>query len=64
MNNYDNDDFILFESMKLGHLKISGQVGGSHSQQYLVYQFMTDQTSLNVAISSFRNALEKPSRLH
>ena len=55
MNDYNSDDFILFEFEKYGHLKVSGQVGGSHRQQYLVYQFMTDQTVLAEIISSFRS---------
>jgi len=56
INDYDSDDYVLFEFAKQGHLKISGQVGGSHNQQYLVYQFMSDQTVLNEIILYFRNA--------
>jgi len=56
INDYDSNDFVLFEFAKLGHLKISGQVGGGHNQQYLVYEFMTDQTVLNEIISCFRKA--------
>jgi len=57
INNYDNDDFILFEFAKHGHLNISGQVGGSHNQQFLVYNFMTDQTALHEVISTFHKVV-------
>ena len=59
MNDYDSDDFVLFEFMQRGHLKISGQVGGSHCNQYLVYEFMTDQTALCEIISSFRKMISE-----
>lgn len=58
MNDYDSDDFIIFEFLTLGHLEISGEVGGSHSEQYLKYQFITDQTVLNGIISGFRNVIK------
>jgi len=57
MNDYDSDDFVLFEFLKMGHLKISGQIGGGHNQQYLVFQFTTDQAALNKIISNFRSVI-------
>lgn len=54
MNDYDSDDFILFEFRSLGHVEIAGQVGGSFSDQYLRYRFLTDQTVLAGVISAFR----------
>jgi len=56
MNDYDSDDFISFEFQDLGHMVISGQAGGSHSAQYLKYQFITDQTVLAEIISNFKAA--------
>jgi hypothetical protein len=58
MNDYDSDDFISFEFQNLGHIGISGQVGGSHREQYLKYQFMTDQTVLTEIISDFKSMIK------
>ena len=54
INDCDSDDFIQFEFLDLGHIKVSGQVGGSHREQFLNYQFVTDQTVLNSIISDFK----------
>jgi hypothetical protein len=54
IRDYDSDDFVLFEFLSLGHMIISGQVGGSHRPQYLRYQFTTDQTVFGSIISSLR----------
>jgi len=59
INDTDSNDFILFEFMKYGHLKVSGQVGGGHRPQYLVYEFRTDQTFLNEAIKGLRKMLSE-----
>ena len=55
MNDYDSDDFITFEMQKNGHMIIRGQVGGSHSSQYLVYEFQSDQAELKHIISDLRS---------
>ena len=57
MNDYDSDDFNLFETEKLGHIIVTGQIGGSHRRQYLNYQFITEQTVLAEIISDFKNML-------
>jgi len=57
LDNYDSNDFILFEFIKLGHMNISGQIGGSYNKQYLIYHFKTDQTALRAIIANFRNAI-------
>jgi hypothetical protein len=57
INDYDSDDFILFEFLNYGHLKIVGQVGGSHREQYLRYQFITDQTILKSLIKDFKDMI-------
>jgi len=54
MNDYDSDDFMLFEFLNHGRMRISGQIGGSHSKQYLKYQFVTDQTVLGIIVSDFK----------
>jgi len=58
IDDYDSSDFVLFEFLKFGHLKISGQVGGCHRDNYLVYQLETDQTVLEGIISDFCYMLE------
>jgi len=50
LHDYDSDDFIAFEMQKYGHIVIRGQVGGSHSSQYLVYKFHSDQAGLKQII--------------
>ena len=57
MNDYDSNDFILFEFLERGKMKITGQVGGSFREQYLNYQFITDQTLLGEIISSLKRLL-------
>jgi len=57
MNDYDSDDFVLFEFLNLGHIRITGQVGGSHNQQYLRYQFNADQTFLDKIIINLKDMM-------
>jgi len=57
VEDYDSSDFILFEFLKYGHLKISGQIGGCHRENYLIYQFVTDQTALREIISDLSSML-------
>lgn len=40
----DSDSFILFEKTKLGHMKISGQLGMAFRNNYLVFEMDADQT--------------------
>jgi hypothetical protein len=57
IDDHDSDAFILFEFLNLGHLRVSGQVGGSLSGNYLRYELLIDQTDLKSLISSFRSML-------
>lgn len=59
INDYDSDDFISFEFLKLGHLKITGQLGGSYNPQYLRFQFISEQTVLQSIITTFNTVLQK-----
>ncbi|WP_421617423.1 WapI family immunity protein [Brevibacillus sp. TJ4] len=43
---YDSDSYIIIEVNKLGHVIISGQVGGSHEEHSMKFKFTTDQTIL------------------
>jgi len=57
LGDFDSDDYIQFEMHELGHMTINGQIGGSNSQQYLVYSIQTDQTELDRIIRVFRESL-------
>ncbi|MFC6332753.1 hypothetical protein ACFP56_08975 [Paenibacillus septentrionalis] len=46
IDDYDSDAHIIFEVNKLGHVIISGQVGGSHEEHSMRFKFTTDQTIL------------------
>ena len=54
INDYDSDDYILFKMLKLGHMEITGQVGGSYNDQFLRYQFECDQTDLLCIIQTLK----------
>ena len=58
MNDYDSDDFISVEFQKLGHLCFAGQVGGSHRQQCLKYQFVADRSVLSSLISGLQSMIK------
>ncbi len=59
LTDYDSDDYILFQFQKYGHLKISGQVGGSQSDQFLKFSLYSDQTFLRRLITELRYILQK-----
>ena len=54
----DSDDFVQISFKKYGHLRISGQLGGSFNKEYLVYCFDSDQTLLTQIIESLQQFVE------
>ncbi|MBR8661818.1 hypothetical protein [Brevibacillus sp. NL20B1] len=46
IDDYDSDAYIYLEVNKLGHVVISGQLGGSHQEHSMKFKFSTDQTVL------------------
>ncbi|MCU0402444.1 MAG: hypothetical protein MUE75_15810 [Algoriphagus sp.] len=42
----DSDGFVQFEMNSTGHLYVSGQIGGTHSEQLVRFKFQTDQTCI------------------
>ncbi len=42
----DSDAYINIKMDKLGHMYMSGQIGGSHEEHYMKFKFITDQTVL------------------
>ncbi len=59
INDCDSDDYISFEFLKLGHIEITGQLGGSYNPQHLCFQFVSDQTVLQALISTLSDMLCK-----
>jgi len=59
MNDYDSDDFIYFEMKSLGHMIITGQLGGSYNIPFLKYENRADQTLLADIISNFKSMVNK-----
>ena len=43
---FDSDDYIHCEALPLGHIRFSGQLGGSCNDQFLRFNFTSDQTDL------------------
>ena len=58
INDFDSDAFISFQMKKLGHIVISGQVGGSHQKQYLKFELESDQTILDKMIRYFNQKIK------
>jgi hypothetical protein len=54
LRDYDSDAYIKIEMLKLGHLCIYGQIGGSHQDQFLKFKLTSDQTILNNFIYVFK----------
>ena len=50
----DSNDYIRICFKKYGRLQISGQLGGSYNEEYLVSSFESDQTGLTALIESMR----------
>jgi hypothetical protein len=42
----DSDAHITIEMDKLGHMRMTGQIGGSHEEHYMKFKYITDQTVL------------------
>jgi hypothetical protein len=52
---YDSDAFITLELNRLGHLSISGQIGGSHQDHSMKFKYISDQTVLMNLIDAFKS---------
>src|SRR5829696_1182223 len=44
LSDNDSDGLVRLEMQENGHLKVSGQVGGSHEDHFMNFAFRTDQT--------------------
>lgn len=52
LNDYDSDAHINFEMGELGHLRVSGQIGGSHESHFMKFKYVIDQTILQNLIKT------------
>ena len=53
----DSDASVAFKIESNGHLVVSGQVGGTHDDHYMKFEFQTDQTSIPEFISEINQLL-------
>jgi len=57
INDYDTNAFLDFKIDRLGHLSISGQIGGTHQNHYMKFSYTSDQTILMNLIKTFERLL-------
>ncbi|MFD2701952.1 hypothetical protein ACFSVM_15920 [Paenibacillus shunpengii] len=57
LDDYDSDANIIFKVSGLGHLVITGQIGGSHAEHMLKFKFVSDQTIINGLIDILNSFL-------
>ena len=50
----DSDSFIHFEKTKVGHIKISGQLGMTFRKNYLIFEMDVDQTVITNLIERLK----------
>ena len=57
IKDYDSDAYIEIEMDKLGHMCVSGQIGGSHEEHSMKFKYNTDQTVLVNLMRMFKALL-------
>lgn len=57
INDSDSDAFIAFEMEKYGHLEVYGQIGGSHEDHFMKFDYWTDQTILLNMVQALKRVL-------
>lgn len=50
----DSDSYVYFEKTKLGHMKISGQLGMKFRHNYLMFEMDVDQTVITNLIKRLK----------
>lgn len=62
----DSDTNVNFEIKQNGQLIVYGQVGGTHEDNYLKFNFQTDQTCIEPFVDDFHKLLEyeEPTNLY
>ena len=59
LSDNDSDGYVNLEMQESGHLKVSGQVGGSHEDHFMTFEFRTDQTCIPPFVSDFKALLNE-----
>lgn len=54
INDNDSDAHINLEMDKLGHIHVTGQIGGSHEEHSMKFKYGTDQTVLRGLIQNLK----------
>lgn len=57
INDTESDSSIVLDMVKYGHVLVHGQIGGTHTGNYLTFNYETDQTVLPVFINFMRSLL-------
>lgn len=57
LNDNDSDGFVEFTIFKNGYLLVCGQVGGSHEDHFVKFEFQTDQTCIPQFVDDFKKLL-------
>ena len=58
LDDNDSDGFVEFEIEPNGRLNVSGQVGGTHEDQFVKFKFQTDQTCIPKFVQDFKSLLK------
>ncbi len=59
INDLDSDSFVLLKFENDGFF-VSGRIGASYDEQFMVFKFKADQTLISLLINNLNEALEKP----
>ena len=59
----DSDSYLNFSMKKYGKMTFSGRLGGTHTNNYMVFEFMADQTIVQNLIV-FLKTLDKSEAVH
>lgn len=57
LDDNDSDAFVQFKIEPNGQLNIIGQVGGTHEEHFMKFEFQTDQTCINSFVEDFKSLL-------
>lgn len=58
LSDNDSDGFVAFTISENGQLQVCGQVGGSHEDHFVKFEFWTDQTCIPQFVDDFKKLLE------
>jgi len=59
LDDNDSDAFVEFVIEPNGRLNVRGQVGGTHEEHFVKFNFQTDQTCITTFVTDFKSLLKK-----